>query len=699
MNARPGIQARRLALAALLYVALTVALTWPATPRLSQEVAGLPARDNLQYTWLLWWQGVAWQEGLGAGENLLNHPWRPPHPLLGVTPELEALARPLQGLLTPTEVYNLVLLLSFPLCGLAMYLLIIDITNDYAAALLGGAVFAFFPHRMGHALAGHLTQLALWWGPLYVRHLLRLFERTRWRDALWAGLFLGLQGVAALVVTAYYALPLAAVSLAYLLWTRRQRLSRRLVGRLAASLLLALAIVAPLLGPFVVDAVRQGADFRVSGVTPNAADLVALALPTPFHPLWGRAVGHLPALQRLFASAFDLEHTAYLGWLLLALAAVGLRRGGRERGLWVALSLLTLVLALGPTLRVGGADTGLPLPYALVERLPFFSWGRTPERFVALTLFGLAILAAQGFSALRWPGVVKGAVATLLLAEMLLIWPWPAGTPRPPEEMAAWRGEPGAVAQFPAAKRQVSNLGMYHQTVHQRPMVGGYIHRELPGMREYTKALDAACLEQTDGAARPLTAEELRHLLVGLDIRHALLYRDWVSPTAFSAAEARFRQAFGEPTADWGFALLYDLTPDSAAAPLARWEGMILHSFEIAPNPAQPGDIVTLSTAWQTTQTPTVNLTLFAHLLDANLQRSAQEDGQPLGGNWPTTLWAPGSRLLDQRQIALPGDIPVGAYVLGLGWYDAVTGQRWPLRSADEMQTDMAILRAALEVE
>lgn len=700
MNVRSGIQPRRLAGAALLYVALTVALTWPATPRLSREVAGLPARDNLQYTWLLWWQGAAWRQGLSAGDNLLNYPWHPAHPLLGITPELEALALPLQGILSSTEVYNLILLLSFPLCGLAMYLLLMDITNNDAAAMLGGAIFAFFPHRLGHALAGHLTQLALWWGPLYLRHMLRLFDRARWRDALWAGLFLGLQGLVALVVTAYFALPLAAVVLTYLLWTRRRWLTWPLGLRLAASLLLSVAIVMPLLGAFVVDAVRHGADFRISGVTPNAVDLLALALPTPFHPLWGRAVNLLRPVQLLFRGASDLEHTAYLGWVALALAGVGVARRGRECWLWVFLSLLTLVLALGPTLRVGGADTGLPMPYAFLERLPFMSWGRTPERFLALTLFGLSALAAQGFAALRWPTIAKGAILALLLAEMLVTWPWPAGTPRPPEEMVIWRGEPGAVAQFPAAKRQVSNLGMYHQTVHERPMVGGYIHRELPGMREYAKALDAACLEQAPGAARTLTARELRYLLAGLDIRHALLYRDWVSSTAFAAAEARFNQAFGEPIADWGFAVVYDVPPDAPGTePLARWASIVLLSAEVVPRRMQPGEVVTISTFWQTTDTPAANLTLFAHLLDEDLDRGAQEDGPPLGGNWPTTLWAPASRVLDQRSVVLPEDLPSGAYSLGLGWYDAITQQRWPLLSAGETQADMAILRVALEVE
>src|SRR5262245_62149120 len=65
--------------------------------------------------------------------------------LLGVS----VIAAPVQWLIgSPLVTYNLMVLLSFPLCGLAMYALAWRLTRNRAAAFLAGLAYAFAPYRI-----------------------------------------------------------------------------------------------------------------------------------------------------------------------------------------------------------------------------------------------------------------------------------------------------------------------------------------------------------------------------------------------------------------------------------------------------------------------------------------------------------------------------------------------------------------------
>ena len=54
--------------------------------------------------------------------------------------------------------YNLVLLLTFPLCGIAMYALIVRLTGSAAGAFIAGLAFAFAPYRISQL--PHIQMLA-----------------------------------------------------------------------------------------------------------------------------------------------------------------------------------------------------------------------------------------------------------------------------------------------------------------------------------------------------------------------------------------------------------------------------------------------------------------------------------------------------------------------------------------------------------
>jgi hypothetical protein len=82
---------------------------------------------------------------------------------------------------------------------------------------------------------------------------------------------------------------------------------------------------------------------------------------------------------------------------------------------------------------------------------------------------------------------------------------------------------------------------------------------------------------------------------------------------------------------------------------------------------------------WQARDRVDADFAVFVHLVDAAHNIVAQGDGIPVQGRYPTSVWAPGERILDVRRIALPVDLPAGRYGLLVGMYNPTDGSRLPI--------------------
>ena len=56
-----------------------------------------------------------------------------------------------------------------------------------------------------------------------------------------------------------------------------------------------------------------------------------------------------------------------------------------------------------------------------------------------------------------------------------------------------------------------------------------------------------------------------------------------------------------------------------------------------------------------------------------------QSDGEPAGWGRPTTGWAAGEVVEDERVLRIPGDAEGGVYEIVTGMYELGTGERLPL--------------------
>jgi hypothetical protein len=120
-------------------------------------------------------------------------------------------------------------------------------------------------------------------------------------------------------------------------------------------------------------------------------------------------------------------YEVFIGYPLLIFAVVGVVVV-KDRLLRIAALLATcfFVLSLGPTLKVFGSDTGMPLPYAWLMKVPPFDFSRTPGRFVVLGLFFLAPTAAAGMSWMR-DAISRRFGPASGLAAMLAVFSWTVG--------------------------------------------------------------------------------------------------------------------------------------------------------------------------------------------------------------------------------------------------------------------------------
>jgi hypothetical protein len=89
-----------------------------------------------------------------------------------------------------------------------------------------------------------------------------------------------------------------------------------------------------------------------------------------------------------------------------------------------------------------------------------------------------------------------------------------------------------------------------------------------------------------------------------------------------------------------------------------------------------PGSSLMVTLYWHARATPDRGYYSFVHLVDAEGQIVAQEDGVPGQGKRPALGWLPGEYLVDARTLTLPSDLAEGEYRLEVGLYDPVTDLR-----------------------
>ena len=159
-------------------------MTWPLSANLGTRLAS-DLGDPPFNAWILAWdvgQMLAAARGdFAALANYWNGNIFHPAPLtLTYSEHLTGQALQILPIYAATGniivAYNLLFISTFALCGLAVYLLVRDLTGRPAAAFLAGLAYAYAPYRMGQF--SHIQVLSSFWMPLALWGLRRYFVRA-----------------------------------------------------------------------------------------------------------------------------------------------------------------------------------------------------------------------------------------------------------------------------------------------------------------------------------------------------------------------------------------------------------------------------------------------------------------------------------------------------------------------------------------
>lgn len=538
---------------------LAIVQTWPLALHLDDHAIAWPGDS-----YVMWWN-MAWlRESLFSLSNpfytdVLYYPQ-------GSDLYLHTLS-PVNGLVTiPFQVisggnlllsWNITMLLFFALSGTGGYLLSYHVTQKRWASLVGGFVFAFSPHVMMQ-LNGHFHIATTWPIPFFVLFLLRFIEERSKADLVLVAILGSIVTWNWLEFTVDLALfAMLAFAFSSFLSFRGQRCHE--VFGLTKALLPGVALWALLSAPILIPTVLeiQSGDYSVTMGKDEAVgyspDLLAYVVQSP---LWGPGqyannydnFGPQPSTL-----AGSIETTMFLGLtplLLSILAFVHFRKSTLRHTVWFwsLVFIFFALLALGPRLFVFAIDTGIPMPFRLMQEVPLIGERRVPGRMIIVGTLALGVLASLGVSvAARYlPRRAKYAsvpLVTCLVLALVLVEYWnpPAhlvryDTPPVYEAIARESGD-FAVLDLPLG-RVTGNTGQgdamggalsdYAQVVHGKRAIGGYLSRaktedldwlaEQPGLG-YLSCLDCSDYPRT----LDLDREQVRQRFTELGIKYVVV--------------------------------------------------------------------------------------------------------------------------------------------------------------------------------
>jgi hypothetical protein len=254
----------------------------------------------------------------------------------------------------------------------------------------------------------------------------------------------------------------------------------------------AFAAIVPL-SPVIVGIVQRMLDGRFVNPpifwrsSPPGVDALAFLMPNPMNAMFGE-----PWRLWLATRPNDVvENVAAISLVGVAIVAIAVWKGRvRLPGLWVGLTLLFGMLALGPFVHVAGFNTFIPTPWALLRYVPLVGSARTPARFAIVAVLAFCTLAAVALTELgkRYPARRRLLLSATSLALLFELWPAPrvlhsAHIPTLHQRIAADARDvrvltlPVGVRDGTSSTGNHSALSQFYQTAHGKRLVGGYLSR------------------------------------------------------------------------------------------------------------------------------------------------------------------------------------------------------------------------------
>ena len=396
---------RELILVSLIFLFLTVVMTWPFIVHLNDSVVG-SVGDNWYYVWLIKWFEKSLIELNGNPFFVPTHNtpygWYLAYTEISLSNIIFAL--PISILGGPVLAYNGILILSFILSALFTYSWVKRLTGNSFAALISGALFAFSPYRLAH-LNGHWPLMGTHW---LVLHFMFLYlclhqESINKKYAFLSGLGLGMASLSSmyylymtLVISSFYIL-------GYILFILRSVKESFLVKKVAFILLYSSPLLILSILPYFFLAYAGIHNHHTLSVVDRfSASLNDYFLPAPIHFLWGHFIG------TNYDRSLWIEQTIYPGLVVILFCFLTLIIKNYLSTSKPLIHFLLFVISIAVILSMGTSyhwnnhSVIISMPSAIWDHLKgYLTTGSFLGNLVSFER-GLAIIPLPGYFLFKW---------------------------------------------------------------------------------------------------------------------------------------------------------------------------------------------------------------------------------------------------------------------------------------------------------
>jgi hypothetical protein len=431
--------------------------------------------------WFYWFVGYQIRHLAGFGwTDMFFYPWGKDIYLHTGGNVLDAIiAIPLRWVFGAVGGYNLWIVVVLFANYVGMKALAERMGTDALSARLGAAFFAFNPFVLNEINGGRPTQIVLSFLLLYLLDLMKTGDGRGWWAPVRAGLWLALTALTYWFFAFFGGLAAIGVVLWRLVYVRPGDGRVHMILRHAFIAVVALLIC----GPFAYPMMSAGEDvpgmldvskWAAGEWMPVTNEGVSVGMYV-FDPVSRMSGFWVPKGDgRIF-----LEEYLNLLIVQVAMLVVGLVAGPKGwRGGALAMLVTSLVVALGPTIRLGDEIPNY-IYMEMVKNISFLRRLWWPSRALVMTHVAIGVYGAWCFAAFRNRPIVQAFVVALALGGT--VWeldksrlsPMPVWSAHVPGGFRCLStGAPGALIELPYAYDQ-SHL--YYQTIHERPLLGGMV--------------------------------------------------------------------------------------------------------------------------------------------------------------------------------------------------------------------------------
>jgi hypothetical protein len=386
--------------------------------------------------------------------------------------------------------YNTVAVIAFLISALGMYALVKHLTRSPLAAFIAGIIFAFAPVHVSRLHFGHLEIFTgAQFIPLVALSIIRLTETHQWRYLIIGSFLIALIGWQSLDIARGTFL---FASILLLLFGYQQNSKRWVMIQWLGMFFIVCIVMLPVAYPLVRDfaAFKDQVDQTAASIA-NSPDLINFFLPDrSISAFWRIVLGRFSSQPLTDFYQINGQRTVYLGLSVILLSIYSaIIVPFRQFKFWWVIAGIFFSLSLGPVLQVNGIRILSYMPYALLSNLPIIGLGREPARFGIFLMLVLGVLVGYGVTR-----VSQNSLRNMLLCAFIIpvIYIEFVATPVKMDDR---------LDNIPSYYREISQMSgtlsggildvpydlygsfgpacnyMVYQTVHQRPIVSGYISR------------------------------------------------------------------------------------------------------------------------------------------------------------------------------------------------------------------------------